>query len=67
MSTPLSKLGLGTVQFGLAYGVSNARGRTPSPEVPLILERAAAAGVGVIDTAKLVGITKFAINVDRSK
>jgi aryl-alcohol dehydrogenase-like predicted oxidoreductase len=55
MSTPLSKLGLGTVQFGLDYGVSNARGRTPSPEVPLILERAAAAGVGVIDTAPAYG------------
>lgn len=45
------KLGLGTVQFGQAYGVSNERGRVPEREVAAILARAAQAGVSVLDTA----------------
>ena len=49
------KLALGSAQFGLAYGVSNTRGRTPDAEVAAILERALAAGVGVIDTASAYG------------
>ena len=47
----LSHLGLGTVQFGLDYGVSNRRGRPDDCEVAAILARAAEAGVGYIDTA----------------
>jgi aryl-alcohol dehydrogenase-like predicted oxidoreductase len=46
-----SRLGLGTVQFGQAYGVSNPRGRVPVDEVGQILARAAAAGMQVLDTA----------------
>lgn len=49
------QLGLGTVQFGLDYGVSNRQGRTPEPEVRRILELAAAAGVRVLDTAAAYG------------
>jgi len=49
------ELGLGTVQFGLDYGVSNARGRTPEPEVRRILELAAGGGVRVLDTAAAYG------------
>ena len=47
----LSRLGLGTVQFGLEYGVSNRGGRPDDCEVAAILARAAEAGVGYIDTA----------------
>ena len=54
MSTA-QKLGLGTVQFGQAYGVSNARGRVPPREVTAILDRAAAAGISVLDTAAAYG------------
>lgn len=46
-----SKLGLGTVQFGLDYGVSNTRGRTPPEEVAAILKEAYLRGVRVVDTA----------------
>jgi aryl-alcohol dehydrogenase-like predicted oxidoreductase len=53
--TKLSRLGLGTVQFGLAYGVSNRKGRPDENEVAAILARAAAAGVGYIDTAPAYG------------
>jgi len=49
------KLGIGTVQFGQAYGVSNARGQVPRAEAAAILARAAQAGVGVLDTAANYG------------
>lgn len=49
------KLGLGTVQFGLDYGVSNTQGRTPRDEVARILELAQSDGITVLDTAALYG------------
>lgn len=49
--TMLARLGLGTVQFGQDYGVSNRGGRPDEREVAAILARAVAAGVGYIDTA----------------
>lgn len=45
------KLGLGTVQFGLDYGVSNFTGKTPEAEARRILQLAAEKGVRVLDTA----------------
>jgi aryl-alcohol dehydrogenase-like predicted oxidoreductase len=51
----MSKLGLGTVQFGQAYGVSNTRGQVPSVEAAAILKRAADAGIGLLDTAANYG------------
>ena len=33
----VSRLALGTVQFGLDYGITNARGRVPDEEVAAIL------------------------------
>jgi len=49
------KLGLGTVQFGQAYGVSNRTGQVSSDDVRTILDRAAAAGIRVLDTAANYG------------
>jgi aryl-alcohol dehydrogenase-like predicted oxidoreductase len=49
------KLGLGTVQFGLDYGVSNPAGRTPEAEVIRILEVARQHGVSYVDTAAAYG------------
>lgn len=51
----INRLGLGTVQFGTDYGVSNKLGKTSRGEVYRILEAAASAGVGLIDTAALYG------------
>ncbi len=45
------KLGLGTVQFGLDYGVSNRGAKTPLSEVVRILRLAASSGIRVLDTA----------------
>jgi aryl-alcohol dehydrogenase-like predicted oxidoreductase len=52
------KLGLGTVQFGLDYGISNQAGRTPPEEVRKILEVAAENGIRVLDTAALYGTSE---------
>lgn len=45
------KLGLGTVQFGLDYGVSNTSGQVAPDEVRRILQKAAEHGISVLDTA----------------
>jgi aryl-alcohol dehydrogenase-like predicted oxidoreductase len=47
----LSRLGLGTVQFGMHYGVSNRFGQPTEVEISAILDRAHGAGIGYLDTA----------------
>ncbi|MBF0603629.1 MAG: aldo/keto reductase [Nitrospirae bacterium] len=49
------KLGLGTVQFGLDYGISNGRGRVSEEQVGRILALAASQGVTILDTASGYG------------
>lgn len=49
------KLGLGTVQFGMDYGISNSDGRTSLNEVKVILQFAQERGIDVIDTAYSYG------------
>jgi aryl-alcohol dehydrogenase-like predicted oxidoreductase len=49
------KVGLGTVQFGQDYGISNKEGRTSPAEVAKILEVAKEYHVNIIDTAALYG------------
>jgi len=51
----MAELGLGTVQFGQAYGISNAAGQVRREAAAAILARAAAAGVRVLDTAANYG------------
>jgi len=57
------KLGLGTAQFGLDYGVSNRSGKTPASEVAAILREATAYGIEVLDTAPLYGDSEAAIGL----
>lgn len=57
------KLGLGTVQFGQAYGVSNKHGQVPRSEARAILARAAQAGV--IQAKKIRQIAKPRMNAAR--
>lgn len=45
------KLGLGTVQFGLPYGISNKSGQVEADEVSKILQIASASGMQILDTA----------------
>ena len=49
------QLCLGTVQFGLPYGVTNQQGQVPEDEVSRILQLAASAGIDLLDTAQSYG------------
>lgn len=51
-------LGLGTVQFGLPYGVSNTVGQTPPEQVTLILKEAWNSGIRILDTARAYGTSE---------
>ena len=51
----LEKLGLGTVQFGQAYGISNRRGQVAAEDVARILSLAAESGIRLLDTAANYG------------
>jgi aryl-alcohol dehydrogenase-like predicted oxidoreductase len=51
----LEKLGLGTVQFGQSYGVSNTHGQVPHTEAAAILAGAAQSGIHLLDTAANYG------------
>lgn len=51
----LEKLGLGTVQFGQPYGISNAHGQVSAAEAAAILADAAQAGIHLLDTAANYG------------
>ena len=53
------KLALGTVQFGLPYGVSNSNGQTPMKEAARIIDLARKSGVTLLDTAVAYGESEF--------
>lgn len=55
------KIGLGTVQFGLDYGVSNPQGITLAREVKDILTLAWKSGITILDTAVSYGISEEVI------
>jgi aryl-alcohol dehydrogenase-like predicted oxidoreductase len=52
---PTSKLILGTVQFGIPYGINNKIGKPSREEVRLILDEAYTAGIKTLDTASAYG------------
>ena len=49
------QLCLGTAQFGLPYGITNAAGQVTEPEVRALLSEAASAGLTLLDTAQAYG------------
>src|ERR1019366_2184149 len=51
----LSRIGIGTAQFGSRYGISNRHGRPDEREVVDILDRAIEAGIDLLDTATVYG------------
>lgn len=53
--TGKSKIGLGTVQFGLPYGISNKEGQTPVQEAKNILNLARKKNIDVVDSASAYG------------
>lgn len=57
-TTPIAaaaRIGLGTVQFGLDYGISNTAGQVTAEEVDRIVSVAKARGIKTIDTAAVYG------------
>lgn len=61
MNRYASKLGLGTAQWGMQYGVSNKQGQTSPEEVREILKVAYSAGISLLDTASLYGNAEQAL------
>lgn len=53
--TPLRRCALGTVQFGLTYGIANRTGQPDIADMASILYRAAELGVDTLDTAAAYG------------
>lgn len=51
----VEKIGLGTVQFGMSYGISNTAGKTPEKEVRKILGAAKKLGIKLLDSASGYG------------
>jgi aryl-alcohol dehydrogenase-like predicted oxidoreductase len=49
------KLALGTVQFGMHYGVANSAGRVSQAEAHAILQQASLLGINMLDTAIAYG------------
>jgi len=57
-SYTVGKLALGTVQFGLNYGISNSAGQTTQQEVVTILKSSLVFGLNVLDTAFMYGTSE---------
>lgn len=55
------KLGIGTVQFGIDYGISNQQGKTPPSEVLKIFALALHHNISVVDTAPSYGDSETVI------
>lgn len=54
----MSALGLGTAQFGGAYGVTNFAGKVEETEVGEILVSARKSGISLLDTASMYGASE---------
>ena len=61
----LSRIGLGTAQFGSDYGIFNRRGKIPRSEAAGLLATAADLGVTLIDTAHLYGESESVVGRSR--
>jgi len=55
MNPKVSKIALGTVQFGINYGISNLRGKVPESESLRILASCKGLGIDTLDTAAAYG------------
>ncbi|WP_159018808.1 aldo/keto reductase [Algibacter sp. L3A6] len=61
MNSLINKIGLGTVQFGANYGISNVKGKTPDAEVKSILAYAQKSGINYLDTAHAYGTAELVL------
>jgi len=58
---PLVRIGLGTAQWGLEYGIANRLGQPPEVEVAGMIEAARASGIDLLDTAGAYGTAESII------
>ena len=56
------QLALGTVQFGLSYGISNRAGQIPETEAEAILDFARDSGIELLDTAAAYGTAEAVLS-----
>lgn len=61
------RIALGTVQFGMAYGIANSFGQVQAHEVTNILSTARAAGIDTLDTAALYGASETVLGTAGAK
>lgn len=64
MNHRIKKLGLGTVQWGLPYGVANSTGVTKPEVVREILLKASFSGVRCLDTGSLYGDAEMVLGMN---
>ena len=57
----ISRISLGTAQFGQEYGIANARGKVSKNEVVEIFDYARRVGINCIDTAFVYGVSESVI------
>lgn len=63
----VSKLVLGTVQFGLSYGINNQSGQVRQSEVDKILQWAKESGIKILDTSSAYGISESVLGKSLSE
>ena len=63
----IQKLGLGSAQWGLNYGVSNTFGKPSSEEVSKLIYLASDKGIKLIDTANSYGNSENVIGQNNLK
>ena len=66
MDKYFTKVGLGSAQWGLNYGVSNKFGQTPAEEVRKILQFSISRGIRLIDTAPCYGNSETVIGANNN-
>jgi uncharacterized protein len=62
-----NKLVLGTVQFGLDYGINNKTGKVSTDEITRILQKAHQSGIRFLDTAQAYGQSEIVLGQCLSK
>ena len=67
MFSKINKLGLGTVQWGINYGISNLSGITSKNEVKKILNKARSENIKLIDTASQYGDAEEVLGLNNLK
>lgn len=61
MTTPASRMVLGTAQFGLDYGIANSEGRPGQAKVNQLIRTAIVNGVQYIDSARAYGESEHVV------